>query len=225
MGTQAARSLLIVTAITVTRAFQSPAIGVRPTLLLRRPLFLSPAAFATASVPPLLFLHRGRNLEERRICSHSGPRNRFARPLAAMPPKALGSKSATAVKRKATDSPRTDAGTKRSKHSAAANQDIDEVDLVVIDGDEGAGAFSKAKSSGYSAATDPETSRLEVHYLLCGAASGMHARCSQEPCIQLTFIYFLLLLLSYICKKNLPGGRPRHTGVAGQGRIAAASRG
>jgi len=223
MGTKAARSLLIVTAITVTRAFQRPAIGVRPTLLLRRPRILSPAAFAAASVPPLLFLHRGRNLEERRVCSHSGPRNWFARPLAAMPPK--GSKSATAVKRKATDSPRTDAGTKRSKHSAAANQDIDEVDLVVIDGDEGAGAFSKAKSSGYSAATDPETSRLEVHYLLCGAASGMHARCSQEPCIQMTFMYFLLLLLSYISKKTLPGGHPRHTGVAGQGRIAAASRG
>jgi len=157
-GLPASRSWLIVTAITVTRALGNPGIGAP--ILRRRPHFPSPAFASPTSVPPLLFLHRGRN-EERRACiQHPTPaqpsrinRAVFARsPLAAMPPKG-------AVKRKATDSPSA-AGTKRGKHSAAA--DIDEAELVVIEGDEGAGAFSKSKSSGYSAATDPETSKLEA---------------------------------------------------------------
>jgi hypothetical protein len=95
------------------------------------------------------------------LCRHE-PR---ARAFAVMPPKS----GAVTVKRKATELPlpaSQAAKSKRGKHSAAAkDKEIDESELVVIEGEEGEGAFTKSKSSGYSAATDPDTAKLEASAL------------------------------------------------------------
>jgi hypothetical protein len=86
-------------------------------------------------------------------------------PLVTMPPAKTGP-----MKRKATARLAEAAGPrgfKRGKHSTNGNLDgdFDEDGLVVIGEEEGAGAFSTSKSSGYSAATDPETARLEAAVL------------------------------------------------------------
>ena len=92
--------------------------------------------------------------------------------LGAMPPAGgLAGGQGGAVKRKAPASasaaPRS-RGAKRGKHSAAGeggavDEDPDDVALgAAEDEDEGAGAFSKRKASGYTAATDPETARHEA---------------------------------------------------------------
>ena len=80
--------------------------------------------------------------------------------LTAMPPSARG-QIAAGAKRKATSADHAP-GVKRGKHSAEAGLARAEDDEVIVIDDEGSGAFAPRKSSGYSAAQDPQTAQLEA---------------------------------------------------------------
>ena len=69
-----------------------------------------------------------------------------------------------AAKRKTAEALAPARNVKRGKCSTTQDgaNDMDEADLVVMDEDEGTGAFPSRKPSGYSAASDPETAKQEA---------------------------------------------------------------
>jgi uncharacterized protein len=146
-----ARRALIVAAITVTRAVHiaggSSRFGGASRLRVSSclsafagvPGFTGSTCFvgsATSQVPP-------------RLCVQP-----TVRAVRAMPP-------GMAIKKRKTQESHSAPSGKRGKH-AHAPDDMDEADLVEIEENEGAGAFPAAKSSSYSAASDPETAKQEA---------------------------------------------------------------
>lgn len=111
------------------------------------------SAFARIPLCGPVIVHADFRAQQRRgICV--GPRSPGSDPF-----------TMAAAKRKTAESALSPArNVKRGKHRSAKDDadDVDDADLIIIGEDEGTGAFPVTKSSGYSAATDPETARQQA---------------------------------------------------------------